>query len=79
MIGSLIPWAAMAKCPECGGVMISQMKRKVCETCGLSLTVGEYDRAWDGIKDKAFDKNNPKKKEHNEYLDWYLKKDQDSN
>ena len=64
----------MATCPECGGLMVSKMKRKICETCGLSLTEFEYERMWDKIKDEKVDKQTQRKKDQSEYLSWYLSK-----
>ncbi|WP_457558547.1 hypothetical protein [Candidatus Harpocratesius sp.] len=61
----------MAKCPECGGNMISRMKRKICETCGLSLTGSEYDREWEKVRDFSRDNENNRRRRNNEYLKWY--------
>lgn len=61
----------MAKCPECGGEMISKSKRKICETCGLSLTGSQYDSAWDKIRESARDEEDSSRKRNREYLNWY--------
>ncbi|MCF2140262.1 MAG: hypothetical protein K9W44_09440 [Candidatus Lokiarchaeota archaeon] len=61
----------MAKCPECGGNMISRMKRKICETCGLSLTGSEYDKAWDKIREHTNDDAHHRHRMKMEYLKWY--------
>jgi ribosomal protein L37AE/L43A len=61
----------MAKCPECGGNMTSRNKRKICETCGLSLSGSEYDRLWDKIHDNRYKNDRHKRSKHNEYLKWY--------
>ncbi len=60
----------MARCPECGGEMVSHMKRKVCETCGLSLTGSEYDREWDKIRETQEESDQEKRRRQREYLDW---------
>lgn len=64
----------MAKCPECGGNMISRMKRKICETCGLSLSGTEYDHAWERNRDQMPEDDNKKHKRNQEYLKWYESK-----
>ncbi len=64
----------MARCPECGGIMTSQMKRKTCETCGLSLSGSEYDHAWDKVRDQGRDEENQKRRRDREYLKWYESK-----
>lgn len=51
--------------------MISRAKRKICETCGLSLSGTEYDRLWDGIKESKREKNENSQNKHREYLKWY--------
>jgi len=51
--------------------MTSQMKRKTCETCGLSLSGSEYDHAWDKVRDQGRDEENKKRKRDREYLKWY--------
>jgi ribosomal protein L37AE/L43A len=61
----------MAKCPECGGNMKSRSKRKICETCGLSLSGGEYDRMWDKINDQKFRDERQARNKHRDYLKWY--------
>lgn len=61
----------MAKCPECGGNMVSHAKRKICETCGLSLTGTEYDRLWDKIRESKREKNEKSRSKHRDYLKWY--------
>lgn len=62
----------MGKCPECGGNMISKMKRKICETCGLSLNGTEYDKAWDKVRDTIRTGDDDKKRKRNsDYLKWY--------
>ena len=58
-------------CPECGGKMVSKMKRKICETCGLSLTGSEYDRMWDKIRESKREKNRVSHSKHSDYLKWY--------
>ena len=61
-----------AKCPECGGEMQSVMKRKTCETCGLSLSGGEYDDLWRKNRDASFkESDRSKKKRHEEYEDFW--------
>ena len=60
----------MAICPECGGSMTSKSKRKICETCGLSLTGSEFDRMWDKIRESKREKKIYQSK-HNDYLKWY--------
>ncbi|MHA1584207.1 MAG: hypothetical protein ACTSVU_09040 [Promethearchaeota archaeon] len=64
----------MAKCPECGGEMVSKMKRKICETCGLSLTSSEYDHMWDKIRDERFTNERKQNRNHADYLKWYESK-----
>jgi ribosomal protein L37AE/L43A len=64
----------LARCPECGGEMIPRMKRKVCETCGLSLSGVEYDKAWDKVRRESRDDDSEKDKKNREYRDWLLKK-----
>ncbi|MHA1673333.1 MAG: hypothetical protein ACTSYI_06875 [Promethearchaeota archaeon] len=54
--------------------MTSQMKRKTCETCGLSLSGSEYDHAWDKIRDQGRDEENQKRRRDREYLKWYESK-----
>ncbi len=61
----------MARCPECGGNMTSQMKRKICESCGLSLSGSEYDKEWDKIRSQRYAKNDEKKRKQSDYLKWY--------
>ncbi|MHA1720677.1 MAG: hypothetical protein ACTSXK_14235 [Promethearchaeota archaeon] len=62
----------MARCPECGGEMVSKNKRKICETCGLALTPSEYDREWDKIRASKYDRDEDlQKKRKREYLHWY--------
>ena len=60
----------MARCPECGGYMKTRMKRKVCETCGLSLSPSEYDHEWSKIRDSQYEEKD-KKRRQNDYLKWY--------
>lgn len=51
--------------------MTSSMKRKICETCGLSLTGTEYDRMWDRIRESKREKAHNPRKKHQDYLRWY--------
>ena len=61
----------MALCPECGGMMTSKMKRKICETCGLSLSGSEYDKMWDKIRESKREKVGSSRDNHRDYLNWY--------
>ena len=65
----------MAKCPECGGEMVSNLKRKVCETCGLSIWPDDYDTLWEKNREKRDLGENIKKKRQREYLEWYQGKE----
>jgi hypothetical protein len=62
------------KCPECGGIMRTENKLKICETCGLSISVAEYDRWWDRIKGERYTEDDEKAKQRKEYLKWYESK-----
>ena len=63
----------MAKCPECGGDMIGRMKRKICQSCGLSLSGSEYDKLWDKNRDSMYEEENEKRTRDREYKEWYAK------
>ena len=66
----------MAKCPECGGNIISKMKRKICETCGLALTPSEFDREWDKIREQRYEEERSQNRNRNkDYLKWYESSD----
>ena len=62
------------KCPECGGIMRSENKLKICETCGLSISGAEYDRMWDKLHDERFTQDDVRAKQRKEYLKWYESK-----
>ncbi len=51
--------------------MQSTNKRKVCETCGLSLSGTEYDRMWDKIRESKREKADSSRSKHSDYLKWY--------
>ena len=61
----------MARCPECGGEMTSFNKRKICQTCGLSLTGTEYDRMWERNRDSRYDEEDQKQRRNKDYMRWY--------
>lgn len=61
-------------CPECGGVMTYETatKRYICTSCGLYLTREEILDLKDKRRVELEDKK--KKKERDEYLEWWLSK-----
>ena len=50
------------------------MGKKVCEVCGLALTIAEYDRMMDKKRRESFDKDRTKRDRQREYLEWYHSK-----
>ena len=63
------------RCPECEGDMIFDQNRRRynCQMCGLSLTKREVEDMWDDIN-YAEDPAEKKRKEREEYKDWYFSK-----
>lgn len=60
-------------CPECGGNMVPAAYgrgMKCCESCGLQLTHLEYERMWDANRKKKSTREEKKKADQKEYLDW---------
>jgi DNA-directed RNA polymerase subunit M/transcription elongation factor TFIIS len=65
----------MRYCPECGGQMayISAMKRHVCKSCGLSLTLQEIIEMRGQLRERVGEEDE-KKRVRKEYLKWWLSK-----
>ena len=65
----------MPKCPDCKSLMIFDYKirRYVCQGCGVALTKTEIEDQWDEIHNSE-DPEEKRKKEREEYRDWYFKK-----
>jgi len=63
-------------CPECGGVLFYDipMKRYLCKSCGLYVTKDEISNLKDKNRSRADNKDAKKSRDHDEYLDWWLKK-----
>jgi predicted RNA-binding Zn-ribbon protein involved in translation (DUF1610 family) len=63
----------MNYCPECGGDMIYKrvMKRKVCKSCGLSLTTQELIEIKEKSKNPIIEEEE-RKRIRKEYLKWWL-------
>lgn len=66
----------MPYCPECGGEMqyVSRTRRYVCKSCGLSLTRQELMEHREKLRPKFESESEHQKKEHREYLKWWLSK-----
>ena len=63
-------------CPECGGVLFYDipMKRYLCKSCGLYVTKDEISNLKDKNRSRTDNKDAKKSRDHDEYLDWWLKK-----
>jgi len=63
-------------CPECGGVLFYDipMKRYLCKSCGLYVTKDEISNLKDKNRSRADNNDTKKSRDHDEYLDWWLKK-----
>lgn len=69
----------MARCPECAGKMTYNPANRlqVCNSCGLSLSKFDLDRAWRDLKDKHAEEDDDfqrKKSKRKEWLEWYSSK-----
>ena len=67
----------MARCPECAGNMkYNPDNRRVCSSCGLSLTRFELDQFWHKIRNERgleSDEVQKAKNRRKDWLDWYSK------
>ena len=52
--------------------MTSQLRKKVCESCGLTLNSHQYDQKWRENRSLGRDPKEEKRDKHNELLQWYL-------
>ena len=63
----------MPTCPECTGKMEfnPNIRKYVCQACGLALTKREVEDDWDEqrYKESAEDR---RERERKEYKDWYF-------
>jgi transcription initiation factor TFIIIB Brf1 subunit/transcription initiation factor TFIIB len=64
----------MANCPECGGEVESINKKKVCMSCGLSLSASEFDDAWRKNRRRDEDPEEEKRRRQKEHYEWLMKK-----
>ena len=64
------------KCPEDSAEMVFDytVKKYVCQKCGLSLTRTEVENQWDEIRYGKEEPEDKKRRERQEYKDWYFKK-----
>ena len=65
----------MPNCPECAGPMKrdSNIRRYVCQRCGIALTRDEIDKAKDKFRGELYDHTEEENQERKkEYLDWWL-------
>lgn len=65
----------MPYCPECGGDLYydPKVKRYICKSCGLSLTMQELVELRDKIRLELSNEEQRKKK-RKEYLSWWFSK-----
>jgi len=66
----------LARCPECGGKLKwqSDLKRSVCQSCGLSLTQYELDNYWKSVREQNIgdaDEMEKKRQKRKDWLAWY--------
>jgi hypothetical protein len=66
----------MPSCPECHREMAydSSLKKFVCKSCGLTLSQQEVIELRDKNRDEDESVEDKKKRDHNEYLKWWLSK-----
>lgn len=64
----------MSYCPECGGGMkyISTTKRRVCKSCGLSLTYQELNELRQKLRPESETEGEQRDRRRKEYLNWWL-------
>ena len=62
-------------CPECGGKMFFDISAKTfgCTSCGLFATREQVSELRYKIKEQD-DEKRKKKREHGDYLEWWLNK-----
>ncbi len=65
----------MPTCPECTGKMEFnyQIRKFVCQACGLALNKNEIENDWEEVRFKESDEDK-RERERQEYKDWYFKK-----
>ena len=65
----------MPTCPECSGKMEFKynIRKFVCDACGLALNKNEIEDDWDDIRFKESEEEK-REKRNQEYKDWYFKK-----
>ena len=63
-------------CPECGGKMFFEIAAKsfVCTKCGLFATREQISDLKYKIKVREDEERRKKKRDHGEYLEWWLSK-----
>jgi len=66
----------MLYCPECGGELhyISQTKRYVCKSCGLTLTHQELIEMREKLRPSFESEEEQRRRTRKEYLQWWLSK-----
>jgi len=66
----------MPFCPECGGEMAydSGIKKYNCKSCGLSLTYQELIEMRNRARPEDETAEEKHRREHKEYLKWWLSK-----
>jgi len=64
----------MPYCPECGGEMgyDSHLRRYICKSCGLSLTIQEIIELRDKQEPNTTLDEDKQRKKRKEYLDWWF-------
>ena len=67
---------SMRYCPECGGELqyVSQTKRYICKSCGLSLSPQELYELREKLRPRYETEEEKRQQHRNDYLKWWLGK-----